>query len=165
MGHHDDRLAFLVELIDQLTDNNDPNPQLFDLCDQSLMMLSQQVNVRAVILRYEMSLLRLIGHQPSFSLCAGCGENVPLTNRVSFGLVDGGVLCQKCRVNRSHLISVSAVVLKTLDCYADYRTDHWTQIQPDAKSHGELRAVVNRYYWHLLGRKPRLHAYMDLLNI
>ena len=34
----------------------------------------------------------------------------------------------------------------------------------DARSLGEMRGLLNRYFTHLLGRKPRMHEYLGVLG-
>ena len=41
----------------------------------------------------------------------------------AFGMLDGGVLCAKCRAGRKQVVSVSAGALKTLEQLADYSFD------------------------------------------
>ena len=73
---------------------------------------------------------------------------------------DGGVLCQNCRAGKKQVVLVSAGVLRAMAQLADVDGIGWRRLEIDARSRGELRRLLNGYFTHLLGRKPRLHAYL-----
>jgi hypothetical protein len=43
---------------------------------------------------------------------------------------------------------------------ADRSGDAWRRLEIDRRTGGELRAVLNHYLSHLLGHKPKMHAYL-----
>jgi len=47
---------------------------------------------------------------------------------------------------------------------ADSSDRAWSNLHIGPRSRGELRGVLNRYLWNLLGRKPRMHEYLGLLS-
>ena len=92
-----------------------------------------------------------------------CGGFAP-AGRVAFGLIDGGVLCPRCRGGKDQVVLVSAGVLRAMAQLADPDGNLWRRLEMDPRSFGELRRVLNRYLTHLLGRKPRMHEYMGMLG-
>ncbi|MDZ4820183.1 MAG: DNA repair protein RecO, partial [Planctomycetota bacterium] len=84
---------YIAELLIELTDDYDPHPDLYDAAVSALAELASDRSVSATVLRFELAALRLLGHLPSFDACAECGKTLPLANRVTFGLLAGGVLC------------------------------------------------------------------------
>ena len=112
-GHDRDLSAYyagyyVAELLIELTDDYDPHPALFDLAEQTLAGLSSGGPAPLLIFRYELAALDILGFLPVLEICAECGANVPLTGRVAFGAIQGGVLCSRCRPGKPHVISVSA---------------------------------------------------------
>jgi DNA repair protein RecO (recombination protein O) len=154
---------YVAELLDDLTDQYDPHPELFDLADETLAALSAGEAVPRRLIRYELGMLRLLGHAPSLADCVGCGRPVVPKGRVSFGLVDGGVLCADCRAGRRQVASLSEAALQTMGVLAAPTGNAWQEIELDARTLAELRGVLNHYVSHLLGRKPRMHAYLGAL--
>jgi DNA repair protein RecO (recombination protein O) len=154
---------YIAELLDKLTDERDVHADLFDVAARSLDALASGSEVAACVLRFELAALRILGHLPSLENCAECGREVHDSGRVAFGLTVGGVLCQRCRQGKRHLVLVSKPVVEMLKRMAD-------QDASDAKAEellhgasgrlGETRAVLNQYMNHLLGRKPRLQDYL-----
>jgi DNA repair protein RecO (recombination protein O) len=155
---------YVAELLGGLTDDDDPHPELFDLADETLAALAAGEQVARWILRFELGALRLLGHVPSLDRCVECGAPVAQTGRVAFGQIDGGVLCRNCRAGKRQVVMVSAGVLRTMGQIADTESTAWRRLQIDPPALGELRGVLNFYFAHLLGRRPRLHAYLGLLG-
>ena len=151
---------YVAELLLELTDENDPHPELFDLADVVLDRLARGGSVPALVLRFELVALRILGHLPAFERCVECGAAVGNQPRVAFGPWAGGVLCPDCRTGKRHVVSVSAGVLGTLGRYADTARG-WCDEESDCAGSGELRAVMNHYLSHLVGHKLRMHASME----
>ena len=74
---------YVAELLRELTDNHDPSPELYDLAVEMLANLNGDMDVRACLLRFELQMLRLLGHAPSLESCSGCG--VPLVMPLAAG--------------------------------------------------------------------------------
>lgn len=155
---------YVAELLNGLTDEGDPHPELFDLADETLVLLASGDAVAKNVVRFEFGALRLLGHAPLLDACVECGEPMAAAGRVAFGLLDGGVLCARCRGGKNQVITVSAGVLRAMGQLADPDGTLWRRMEMDPRSFGELRSVLNRYLTHLLGRKPRMHEYMGMLG-
>lgn len=166
---------YVAELLNELTDQYDPHPQLFDLADEALCNLSAGasgggVSEKAVqgeegkegraVLRFELGALRELGHLPTLSVCADCGAAVSITGRVAFGQLDGGVLCGRCRTGKKQVASVTAGAIRAMDSLADPAGRAAGRIRIDERTYGEVRGVLNHYLVNLLGRKPRMHQYL-----
>ena len=155
---------YIAELVDELTDDYDPHPDLFDLAEQTLVALSQPGSVAAAVLRFELGALRDVGHLPSLDACVECGRQVEVNGRVSFGQLAGGVLCPACRQGKKQVVSISPGVLEAMRHFAAPDGEAWAPFELDRRTQGELRAVVNRYLVNLLGREPRMHRYLATLT-
>ena len=155
---------YVVELLNELTDDYDPHEELFDLADETLRELAAGETVANRVLRFELGTLRVLGYLPSLEMCVQCGTPVPMTGRVAFGHADGGVLCRSCRVGKKQVASVSPGTLRAMARLADPLGQAWGRMEIDPRSRGELRGVLNHYLYNLLGHKPRMHEYLGLLS-
>ena len=151
---------YVAELVGELTDENDPHPELFDLADETLEALAAGDSVPRRLARFELVALRFLGHMPALDQCAECGAPVGNVGRVNFGAIHGGVLCPACRTGKSQVAVVSAGTLRTMAQLADLHGQAWRRIKIDPRTLGELRGVLNHYLVNLLGRKPRMHEYL-----
>jgi DNA repair protein RecO (recombination protein O) len=152
---------YVAELLRDLTDEDEPHPELFDLADETLAALNSSEPVLRRVIRFELGLLRELGHMPSWETCVECGRTVPAAGRIAFGHLDGGVLCAGCRGGKKQVATVSAGVVRTLAQLADPATNAWRRLEIDPQRMGELRGILNHYLTHLLGQKPRMHAYLE----
>jgi DNA repair protein RecO (recombination protein O) len=155
---------YVAELLSELTDDYDPHPELFDLAEETLSAFSSGEPVADWVLRFELCMLRILGHLPSLETCVECGNRVPLSGRVAFGQLDGGVLCASCRPGKKQVTQLNAGVLRIMMKLADRDGQAWRRMEIDRRSRGELRGTLNHYLYNLLGKKPRLHQYLGLLS-
>ena len=145
----------VAELLDGLTPDADPQPELFDAAHLTLRRLSgtlgPDAGVAAVVVAAELAILRLTGHAPALAGCAACRTRLAATARTAFGMLDGGVLCARCRAGRRSVISVSAAALAALrGLAAACPPPDDARLEPPVG--GEVRAVMNAYLTHLLER-------------
>jgi DNA repair protein RecO (recombination protein O) len=152
---------YVAELLAELTEAGDPHPELFAAADRTLLALDGGQAVAETILAFELQTLRLLGHLPSLSRCVVCGGTVEAQSRVAFGMAAGGVLCANCRPGRRQVVSVSVPVMETLRQTAASDGDQAAEIEPALR--GELRAIMNNYLAHLVGRKLRMPEHLGAL--
>ncbi|MBC8351492.1 MAG: DNA repair protein RecO [Planctomycetes bacterium] len=158
---------YVAELLQDLTDDGDPHPQLFQAANQTLTELDDACDddacdVARTILRFEMIALRELGHLPSFDRCVGCGGELPAEGRIAFGQLAGGVLCRECRAGQRQVVSVSSGVIRAFREFAD-PSESWRRTELDRGLRGELRGVLNHYLTNMLGKKLRMHRYLGVL--
>jgi DNA repair protein RecO (recombination protein O) len=152
---------YVAELLDDLTDDYDPHPLLFDAAQEALLGLSSGETPASLhVLRFELTALELLGHMPTLAACAECGKPVDRGGRVAFGQLAGGVLCKDCRPGKPQVVSISSQALEALTQLADLTTDAWRQRSWERGALGEVRGVLNSYISHLLGHRPAMHAYL-----
>lgn len=154
---------FVAELLNELTDDYDPHPELFDEASRTLLELSTTRSAGSALVRFELTALRLLGHLPSLETCVGCGTHVAAVDRVPFGLTAGGVLCSKCRVGQKQIISISARVLQAMVRFSAVSGEASNEVELEQRTYGELRGILNHYWSHLLGREPRMHRYLGIV--
>ena len=168
----------VAELLDALTADGDPQPELFDVAHATLRTLSAprpdhdqdlprkeltDGRVRALVTHAELGMLRLVGHAPALVRCAECRGPVAAEARVAFGVFDGGVLCERCRRGKRSVVSVSADCLAVLRLLAA-SPDAWKSLDVPPPIDVEVRAVMNTILAHHLGRRPRVAPLLQPRN-
>jgi DNA repair protein RecO (recombination protein O) len=111
--------------------------------------------VRALVTHTELAMLRLVGHAPALVRCAECRGAVAAGGRTAFGMLDGGLLCDRCRRGKRAVVSISADCLAALRLLAG-TPDAWRSLALPSAIDGEVRAVMNTMLSHLLGKRPRV---------
>lgn len=153
---------YIAELLGDLTETGDPHPELFDAADAALLALDEDGDPAAVVARFELTLLRYVGHLPQLEACVQCGAPAPHEGRVSFGQLAGGVLCQRCRSGKRQVASVSAEAIAAMRRLAA-DSGPWREATVERERLGEVRGILNQYLANLLGRRPRMYSYLGML--
>ncbi len=153
---------YIAELLNDLTDHGDPHPELFDAAVAALQALDGEGQTMAIVARFELSLLRYVGHLPELENCVECGAPMANVGRVSFGQQSGGVLCQRCRAGKRQIVSVSVEVLALLRTLAN-EAGPWDETKLESKRQGELRGVLNHYMTNLIGKRPQMYKFMGTM--
>ncbi|MHC4345810.1 MAG: DNA repair protein RecO, partial [Planctomycetota bacterium] len=90
---------FATELTEKMTEDYDPHPQLFD----SLLQLLQNVNERgdalALLILFQLSLLKEVGLKPILDGCANCKTKYEIRDaryEVYFSSAANGLICRDC---------------------------------------------------------------------
>ena len=154
---------YVAELLSELTSEGDPHPELFDEAIRTLQALDGVGDVARETLRFELVALSRLGHLPSLDACADCGVPAGSGRRVAFGQLAGGVLCSHCKIGKRHVVSVSSEVIELMRHFADLKSGSWKGIDMERRFRGELRAMLNHFISHIIGHRPRMHAYIGML--
>lgn len=157
---------YLVELLEKLTEHHLPQPELFDVAADTLRRLElPEVEVRSVVLRFELQLLRLTGHLPSFRLCAQCGNEVQSTHGwITFGPLSTGVLCDGCSQGARQLMRIPIAVRDFVEGFCN---SAWQTVATDnyIDSHrATVRAMMNKTFTCMLDQRLKLHPYLEELG-
>jgi DNA repair protein RecO (recombination protein O) len=156
---------YVAELLERLTDKQDRQPEIFELAEATLAAVSDPSQMLAgVVLRWELQMLRLVGHLPSLRRCAHCGQLVDDTPWWIFGTLASGVLCTGCQVGQRQMIRVPRGAIDELEKFSD---SQWREIDISALSPNHrsvIRGVVTRYLTVLLDRKLQMHPYLEELG-
>lgn len=88
--------SYFAELLEAVSDEDSPNPEVLSLGLNALYMLSNNDKNPALIkAAFEIRLMCLAGYEPDVSSCAVCGETDLITPK--FDLKGGLVRCRSCR--------------------------------------------------------------------
>jgi DNA repair protein RecO (recombination protein O) len=156
---------YVAELLLSLTDERDPHPELFRQCVRTLAALDEGADVADALLDFEVSVLRELGHLPAVDRCVECGRAIPDGGRVAFGLLAGGALCPQCKVGQRHVVSLSAGAMELLRRRLSGMAPEKAETPASmAGVRGELRGLMNHRISHLLGRRPRMQAFLASLR-
>ena len=147
----------VAEMLDALTADADPHPELFDVAAATLQRLSDwrgdERGLPAILLRMELAMLRLVGHAPETGQCVECGGPLETSGRAAFGMLEGGTLCGRCRGGRRGVVTISSTALTAIR--HGVRPQAPT-IDLSARAITEARGVITTYIAHLLGRPTRV---------
>lgn len=87
------RATALLEVVDQVAQEGEPDPALYRMLVGALRSLAAHSSP-LLVAGFYWKLLSLEGFHPLLDACASCGSDGPF---VAFYLSEGGVLCRSCR--------------------------------------------------------------------
>ncbi len=152
---------FVAELLRSLTEENDPNPALFELTLRTLKMLNETRRPNVVLHAFEMRLLGLIGLLPRLDRCVWCGGELGTTDEVAFAADAGGTVCPKCTGSVPERIYVSRGALAVLNKLAATPLNKVERLRISGKIAKDVRKALARLWMHIMGREPRMLKYLE----
>jgi len=85
---------------------------------------------------------------------------------LTFGLIDGGVLCRQCKLGKTALMPIRRDTITQFDALRQFalnRIEESAAAAPSKQQMGALRAFLTKYYNHLLGKKLRMQDYFKTI--
>ncbi len=156
---------YVAELLDRFTEKGDNDAELYELAIATLAGLEDpHSEPRAVILRCEMQLLRLLGHQPTLDRCAQCGNDIAPDQTIAFAPIVGGIVCRTCMSGLRPLMQLPIAARAELLRFSE---PQWETISVDSISQvgrAAIRGIVDRYLAGLLDRRMNLTTFLQELG-
>ncbi len=151
---------YIAELLGVGTQDYDPHPNLYDEALAAMRDLNAtNLDVSARTMQFELVWLHELGYRPRFDACAVCGAESASTPRGwIFSPAAGGLLCAKCEPAQADKRPVSDGALEKLRQLDDPRRAP-SPIAPLQRV--ELRQLLGHYVSYVLGRRPKLLAYLE----
>lgn len=144
---------FGAELLNNLTHDYDPHPQLFDDFLQFLQN-AQEANNKSdtltLLILFQLALLKEVGLRPVLNACANCknafGADWPQSY---FSSSANGLICRDCEASfpdKLRLTQTAANCLSNLKLIAESK----------GKTLNEIEMVLIHHFTELLGHKPKM---------
>jgi DNA repair protein RecO (recombination protein O) len=151
--------AYVVELLDRFTYDEDENIGLFRLVAETLSRLNSEPDPQTPIHYYEIRLLDLLGYRPQLFKCVQCEAEIKPEDQY-FSSEHGGVLCPLCGKDTPESRPVSMPALKILRHFqrSTYIEAQRAPITP--KINQEIETLVQHYITYLLERGLNTPAFL-----
>jgi DNA repair protein RecO (recombination protein O) len=150
---------FGAELINALTHDYDPHPELFDAFLQFLQDANKHQEHREVLtllILFQLILLREIGLMPILSACANCKIQYPTPNtqyEAHFSSSANGLICKDCKASFQDKIKLSK---NAANCLANAKL----LTEAEEKTLDEIQLVLIKHFTEILHRQPRMAKYI-----
>jgi len=107
--------SYLLELVDQLTEEAHPVPEVYHLLNEGVDELQRGPATSAFLRAFELRLLHHAGYDPHLTNCARCQQSVVSTMRAFLDAIQGGIFCEACRAYNQRPVPVSGPTLAVLE--------------------------------------------------
>ena len=147
---------FGAELLNSLTNEYDPHPQLFDGFLQFLQDTSEKQKALPLLILFQLTLLREIGLMPILNACANCKtryEQRAVGDAVYFSNSANGLICRDCEASFPDKIELTK---NAADCLANAKL----LAEAQEKTLDEIQQVLIKHFTEILHRPPRMAKYV-----
>lgn len=147
---------FGAELVNALTHDYDPHPELFDAFLQFLQDANEHQEHREVLtllILFQLILLREIGLMPILNACANCKTQYPTQYEAYFSSSANGLLCKDCEASFPDKIKLTK---NAANCLANAKL----LAETEEKTLDEIQLVLIKNFTEILHRQPRMAKYI-----
>ncbi|MEO3947408.1 DNA repair protein RecO [Gorillibacterium sp. CAU 1737] len=153
--------AYLAELVERLTPEREPNGMLFEQVKAALSAIEEDKDSVVILAVMEMKMLAIAGYLPQLEECVSCGST---EGEMVLSVIQGGVLCPRCKAQDPSALKLSAKTLRLLRLFqrVDLRRLGTTEVSPETKA--ELRLAMRMFMDLHLGTKWKSRDFLDQME-
>jgi DNA repair protein RecO (recombination protein O) len=143
--------AYITELLDRFTYDEDDNQQIFNLLNKTLGRINTESDPDLPVRYFEIKLLELLGYRPELTNCVNCGSEIQAEDQF-FSISMGGALCPRCGPK---IPDASQISLNTLKYLRHYQRSSYTEAAKAKLSpqlNRDLEQLMQRYFTYFLER-------------
>lgn len=153
--------SYLVELTDKGTEENKPNPYLFELLFQTLNYMNEGYDQEVLTNIYELKMLNVFGHYPILNQCSVCGNT---DGHFSFSIREGGFICHRCLERDPYHLKISQATVKLLRLFYFFDLSRLGSISVKKETKQELKRVITAYYDEYSGLHLKTRKFLDSID-
>jgi DNA repair protein RecO (recombination protein O) len=146
---------FAAELLNKLTHDYDPHPELFDSFLQFLQNANEnnsRLHILALLILFQLALLRDVGLQPVLDRCVKCKSQYARGDtqyETYFSSIANGIICRDCEASFPDKIRLSQ---QAANCLGNLKRIAEAQ----QKTLNEIEKILIHHFTELLGHKPKM---------
>ncbi|PTX64874.1 DNA replication and repair protein RecO [Melghirimyces profundicolus] len=153
--------AYLAELLDKLTGEKEPAPELYELLLTTFRMLEKGVDPEILSRIFELKVLEAAGYRPRLDGCIACGKaDLP----VRFSVRQGGFLCRKCQDRDPRALTLSPAAARILKTLQRITPDRLGDIQVKDETKAQLERAVRSFVDEYADLKLKSRDFLDRLK-
>lgn len=153
---------YFIELISVVTNDYDPNEELYSLLVQSLKMLGTGSSAKRLSRIFEIKLLGILGLSPQLDECVECGS--ALENGAGFSPSSGGALCGGCVARGKGSLKLSMGTLKFLRKIQQSDLEKTAHIKVSREVGRETELILKRFLAYHLGRPMKSLKFLEKME-
>lgn len=153
--------AYIVELLDKLTDQNDKNPYLYEMVFQSLQYIDEGIDYEIITRLFEVKMLRLAGIGLHVDSCCHCDAR---EGEFSFSLKEGGFLCHRCLYKDERVLKISPGTAKLLRLFYHFELNRLGAISVKPETKEQLKQILEAYYDEYSGLNLKSKRFINQLH-
>lgn len=155
---------FIADVLDNLTKQGVRDWRVFNLLQESLVLLNGQAETTGLEQCFVIKLLQLLGFELILDHCVGCKKELAPSSVVTINPLKGGVLCANCRmVDDLNNVSMSPDALEIMRRIFTER--EFVKIAyPSDQVYHELKEVADIYLQNHWGLVPKSKKFLEFVH-
>ena len=153
--------SYFCELVDELTEIQDPHPKIFGLLKESFHFLSVIPPARLETV-FVTQLLREMGWLPFLESCLECGVK-PL-EKGFFSIPHGALVCESCRAKDASAQPVSVGELAVLRSYSKDLLADCLRASHSAPIEGSIKTLITTFLNYRLGKVLKTRKFLESIR-
>lgn len=153
--------SYLIELTDKSTEEQKPNPFLFELLQQSLQYMADGYDAEILKNIFEIKILALLGIHPGLDVCVYCGDE---DGPYGFSIRGGGFICRQCFDKDPYHLNISEATGQLLRLFYYFDLSRLGSISVKKETKAELKRVIDYYYEEYSGLYLKSKRFLDQME-
>lgn len=135
--------AYIVELLEKVTDEKEGDPFIFDQLMQTLQWINDKTDYLIPVIMFELKLFQKGGFLPVLDRCLQCSRTDELN---AFSIFEGGLLCKQCSHIDTHARTLSPNLIRLLPILAHVPLERVGNISVKQGNIQMIRQLLDEYY-------------------
>jgi len=149
-------MSFATELIQGLTDERVPIPELYSLFLRFLETASSRKLSEKLLARFELRFLELMGIAPSWKKCMRCGKHFSTEETTFFDVREGGLLDRDCREQQRFDVPVLSAEMRAALKALQFKK----KIDVSEQVWTKTLKLLDQRLCHVMGFEPNTRAFL-----
>lgn len=153
--------SYITELIDRLTEQDEPLPATYEVLYQALHAISEEYDPEAITLFVEWKMLPSAGLTPTLHQCANCGET---EGEFAFSFQENGFLCHRCFEVDPYIIRLSPALVKLIRTFYFVPIERVGGLTLKRETKSLLKGIVRTIYEEKAGIRLKSRQFLEQLE-
>ncbi|GAB7386328.1 DNA repair protein RecO [Bacillaceae bacterium] len=154
--------AYIVELLDKLTEERERNPFLFQLLYQTLSYLDEGKDAEILTRIFEVKMLQAAGLRPRLDGCLRCRAD---EGPFFFSVREGGLLCARCKEQAgTPAVVLSTPAAKLLRLFQYFDLMRLGNIAVKKETRAQLKQALHAFIDEHTGLRFKARSFIDQLE-
>jgi len=155
--------AYVMELVDRVTIEEEPSRQLFNLVNDTLFHVDSCEDIFNPILFFKLRILDHTGFRPDLKNCVGCGAEISAQDQY-FSAEQGGVVCPQCGVQYPHIRRVSLEALRYMRHFQRNAYAVLVDVHVPEQVREEITTIMTAYLSSIIERRLNAPEFLRQIN-
>ncbi len=153
--------SYIVELIDRLTEQDEPQPAIYELLYQALHAIEEDYDPEAISLFVEWKMLPSAGLTPTLHQCANCGAT---DGEFAFSFQELGFLCHRCFHVDRYIIRLSPSLVKLIRTFYFVPIERVGSLKLKKETKSLVKGIVRSIYEEQAGIRLKSRGFLEQLE-